>query len=323
MSRHVILGAGGIGRASAQALVEHGEEVCAVSRSGRAVDIAGVTTLALDVTQTDDLAAALAGASTVVNALNPASYTSWERDWPPMATAILDAAERTGAAVVTVSNLYLYGRVDAPMTERTPVAPNGIKGTIRARMWQEALARHEAGRIRAVEVRASDYVGPLTLASSMISGMLLPRLVRGRTAWLPMGRRDVPHSWTHDGDVGALVAALALSSELSDFGRPWHVPTDRAASVDELVALAGEVSGEPVGRLRVLPRGVVTLGGLVVPILGELRETRHQFERPFVIDGSAAQQRFGLRPTPLRESIAQTIPAIRARSMAESSRHGG
>lgn len=318
MGKHVVLGAGGIGRASAQALVDRGEQVCVVSRSGRAVDVPGVTTRALDVTRTDDLATALAGAATVVNALNPAAYTNWRRDWPPMASAILDAAERSGARLVTVSNLYLYGRVEAPMTERTPVAPNGVKGAVRARMWEEALARHDAGRVRAVEVRASDYIGPRTLATSLLSGMVLPRLLRGQTGWLPIGRRDVPHSWTHDGDVGELVAALALTDEAGDYGRPWHVPTDRAASVDEVLALVAEATGGPIGRLRVVPRGVVTAGGVVVPILRELRETRHQFERPFVIDGSAAEQRFGLRPTPLRDSIAQTVAAIRAGSAVES-----
>ena len=49
-----------------------------------------------------------------------------------------------------------------------------------------------------------------------------------------------------------------------------------------------------------------------MPLLGALRETRHQFERPFVLDSTAAQSRFGLRPTPLREAIERTVAALRA-----------
>ena len=35
----------------------------------------------------------------------------------------------------------------------------------------------------------------------------------------------------------------------------------------------------------------------------ELRETQHQFRRPFVLDSSAAQQTFGLAPHSLEDSV--------------------
>lgn len=38
--------------------------------------------------------------------------------------------------------------------------PNGHEGRLRERIWFGALAAHEAGRVRATERRASDYVGP-------------------------------------------------------------------------------------------------------------------------------------------------------------------
>ena len=46
------------------------------------------------------------------------------------------------------------------MTEDLPLRPTTVKGRVRAQMWQDALAAHEAGRIRATEARASDFVGP-------------------------------------------------------------------------------------------------------------------------------------------------------------------
>ena len=45
------------------------------------------------------------------------------------------------------------------MTEGDPDRATDEKGRIRAGMWAEAKARHDAGRIRAVEARASDYLG--------------------------------------------------------------------------------------------------------------------------------------------------------------------
>jgi hypothetical protein len=35
----------------------------------------------------------------------------------------------------------------------------------------------------------------------------------------------------------------------------------------------------------------------------ELRETQHQFRRPFILDSSAAEATFGLRPALLEESV--------------------
>ena len=157
MAHHLVLGAGGIGRATAAALSARGETVTLASRSGTRVDLDGVTTMAVDATDAHALGRAADGAATIVNAVSPANYTHWDRDWPPIPRALLQAAERSGAGLVTVGNLYGYGQVDAPMTEATPVQPNGIKGQVRARMWADALAAHEAGRIRATELRASDY----------------------------------------------------------------------------------------------------------------------------------------------------------------------
>jgi hypothetical protein len=45
------------------------------------------------------------------------------------------------------------------MTEDLPLRPNSVKGQVRTKLWTDALAAQEAGRIRAVEVRGSDYLG--------------------------------------------------------------------------------------------------------------------------------------------------------------------
>ena len=61
-----------------------------------------------------------------------------------------------------------------------------------------------------------------------------------------------------------------------------------------------------------LPRPLGTAAGLVVPFMRELRETRHQFERPFVLDSDLTQRTFGLEPTPWDEALTTTIAARRA-----------
>ena len=49
--------------------------------------------------------------------------------------------------------------------------------------------------------------------------------------------------------------------------------------------------------------------GVVWPLMRELRETEYQFRDDFVMDSSAAQATFGLKPTPWEEIVAVTVRA--------------
>lgn len=308
MGTHVVLGAGAIGRGAAQELAGAGHRVLLVSRSGGGSDLEGVEVVAADVTDAERLTEVADGADSIINALNPAQYWKWEELWPPMAAAILAAAEASGAGLVTVGNLYVYGRVDAPMTEETPIAPNGSKGEVRARMWRDALALHESGRIRATEVRGSDYVGPGMGAQSYLNSFVVKPAMLGRAGWLVMGDPDAPHTWTAGGDVAALVARLA--SEPADsvaWGRPWHVPSAPPRSMAEVAREVATLVGKPVRRPRRVPRAAVSAVGAVYPLLREFKETRHQFEGPFVLEESAARTAFGLEPTPWEQTLTETV----------------
>ena len=69
-------------------------------------------------------------------------------------------------------------------------------------------------------------------------------------------------------------------------------------------------AGSP-GRPRRLPAAILYAAGLVSPLLRELRETRYQFDRPFVMDSSAFENTFGLTATPTDAALDATIAAAR------------
>ena len=74
---------------------------------------------------------------------------------------VLAAAERTGALLVTLENLYGYGPTGGgPITEDLPLAADTVKGRTRAAMSRELLAAADAGRVRIAIGRASDFFGP-------------------------------------------------------------------------------------------------------------------------------------------------------------------
>ena len=63
-----------------------------------------------------------------------------------------------------------------------------------------------------------------------------------------------------------------------------------------------------VGQVRVseIPSIVLRALGLAWPLMRELRETEYQFREDFVMDSSAAQASFGLKPAPWQEIMVVT-----------------
>jgi nucleoside-diphosphate-sugar epimerase len=292
--RHLVLGAGPVGRATAALLAEQGEDVVLASRSGRGPEVPGARRVAVDAADTDALRTLAAGTDVLHNCLNPADYTAWTRDWPPMAAAVLAAAEASGALLVITGNLYPYGPVDRPMVEGMPDAATDTKGVLRARMWADALAGHEAGRLRAVEVRGSDYMGPGVLDNGHVT-RLVPALLAGKAVRV-LGSPDQPHSWTDVRDMARAMVAVAARPDA--WGRVWHAPTNPPRTQREAVADVCRAAGvEPV-RVRSYPRLLIDAAAPVVPMLRALRSTRWQFERPYVLDSSAITRDLGLAPTP-------------------------
>jgi nucleoside-diphosphate-sugar epimerase len=200
---HVIVGAGTIGSTTARLLAEEGEEVRIITRSGGGPEHPAIERVAADASDAGRLCELSKDAVALYNCANP-PYHTWPTDWPPLADAMLRAAEESGAVLTITGNLYVYGPVDRPMTEEMPLAAPTVKGRVRAQMWQEALAAHRADRVRATEVRASDYIGP---RFSLIE-MALPALKAGKTVWLPTPL-DVPHTFTYTGDVARMLVLAA------------------------------------------------------------------------------------------------------------------
>jgi len=310
MGRHVIVGAGSVGTATAHALVEAGHEVTLVTRSGSGPQGPGLTRVPADASDPFALAEVVGSADALYNCANP-PYHRWPELWPPMASSMLEVAARAGAVLVTMGNLYGYGPVDHPMTEDDPLASTGTKGRIRADMWHEAMEADRAGRVRVTEARASDFFGPGVVDTSHF-GRTVDRLLAGRKVRV-LGDPDAPHSWTYVPDVGRTLAVLGTDERA--WGRPWHVPTGPAVSQRELATRFCAVAGAPAPSVAPFPVGTLTVGGMVSSQVRELKETLYQFDRPFVLDSSACTAAFGIDPTPLDEALAAVADHARGRSV--------
>ncbi|WP_155374348.1 NAD-dependent epimerase/dehydratase family protein [Catellatospora vulcania] len=302
---HVIVGAGPVGSATALLLAERGEQVRIITRRGTGPQAPGIELVAADAADPARLAELAEGATALYNCANPA-YHRWLTDWPPLAAALLHAAEASGAVLVTMSNLYGYGPVDGPITHQTPLAATHPKLAMRVRMWEDALAAHRAGRLRATEARASDFAGPGSYG--VLNEMALSRTAKGGTAYV-MGDPDAPHSWTSIADVARTLVALATDERA--WGQAWLVPTAPAVSIREAAQRANELVGLPAPRVVRVPYPVLWTAGLFSTMLKEMRTTHYQFAAPFVLDSSHTEQVLGLKPTPLDDVLAETAATYR------------
>jgi nucleoside-diphosphate-sugar epimerase len=292
---HVIVGAGPVGTAVARLLVEQGHRVRIVSRRGGGPEHASIERVAADASDSPRLTELAGGAVALYNCANPA-YDRWLTDWPPIAAALLTAAERSGAVLAVASNLYGYGPVAGPITDATPLAATHPKLRLRADMWREALARHEAGRLHVTEVRSSDYIE----ANSILTFALARPIRAGKRAYVP-GALDVPHSWTAISDAARLLVTAA--SDGRAWGKAWLTPSNPPLTVRELAGRFASAVGAPPPKLSVIPYPVLWAPGLFVPIVRELRTTRYQFVEPFVADASLTERTFGLAPTDLDAAL--------------------
>lgn len=306
MSTHLVVGAGPVGSEVAQLLASEGHDVRVVTRTGAGPSVDGVRRITCDASDITALLAAAPDAVALYNCANPA-YHRWSQDWPPMAAAMLGYAERTGAVLATCSNLYGYGPVNGQISEDLPLAATGVKGRVRAAMWLEAQAAHETGRLRATEVRGSDYI--CASDNSLIgSSRVVPRILASRSVSL-IGSVDMEHTWTAPADAARLLIAAAADER--GWGRAWHVPSNAPRTQRQVVDDLADAAGVPHVKVGSVSPVVLRLLGVFSPSIRELAETSYQRDRPFVVDDSAARLTFALEPTPWINILEQIIKEYR------------
>lgn len=308
MQHHIVIGSGPVGSGVATALADRGLPVTVVTRSGTGPTHELITRVKADAADTESIVRLANGASTIFNCANP-PYHRWETDWPPMHTAMMAAAEKSGAVLVMIDNLYAFGEGrPMPMREADALLAKGAKGAVRARMAAELLEANESGRLRATLARASDFYGPGVLGASM-GERVMPNVLKGKKVGL-LGRLDVPHSVSYMPDVVRTLVTIALDERA--WGKPWHVPNAPALSQRETVGVFAAAAGTTV-KVTAVPKVALNALGLFSPTMAGLKEVWYQFAEPWITDSTLTEQTFGLRATPLSEGAAATVAWWNAR----------
>ena len=311
MQHHVVVGSGPVGSGVIRLLTQAGTPVTVLTRSGTGPQHPLVTCVAGDASDSEFVALHATGAAAIYNCANP-PYHRWATDWPPMHRAMMAAAERSGAVLVMMDNLYAFGPGSAmPMGEGHEMRATGTKGAMRAQMASELLQAHAAGRLRSTLARASDFFGPDVLGSAF-GERVVPRVLAGKKVSM-LGKLDVAHSVSYMPDVARTLVTIATDERA--WGRPWHVPNSPAVSQRAIVQALGAAAGT-TAKVSAVPKVALNALGLVIPMMRELKETWYQFDQPWITESTLTESTFGLAATPLDEAATATIAWWRTRGAA-------
>ncbi len=299
---HVILGAGQVGGELARELVVRGKRVRQVRRGAPEGGPAGVEWVRGDVSDPAFVAEVTAGAAAVYDCVNP-NYDEWHRLLPAMRRGVNEGVMRSGAKLVQLDNLYMYGAPSAPMTEQSPVRPVSRKGELRAALAEETMAASRRGDLRVAVARASDFYGPGFVRASVFGFLFFERVFAGKSAYA-LGDPEMPHSYAYGPDVARALARLGEAGD-DVLGQVWHLPQDRTLSTRETMDMLGRAMGVQV-KLQRVADWVLRGMGIFQPVAREVAEMTYQWKAPFVLDDSKWRRRFGDEATPLERGMAET-----------------
>jgi nucleoside-diphosphate-sugar epimerase len=301
---HVVFGTGAIGRAILEELLLRGKTVRMVNRSGKMKEVpTGVEVVATDLYNPTNVRQVTQSARVVYQSSQP-NYHEWPEKFPPLQQSIIAGLTGSGAKLVLVENLYMYGPTHGtPMTEDMPHNTHTRKGKTRSEMSQAAFAAHQQGKLRVTAGRGSDFFGPWGLPSTMGERAFYP-LLNGKAAQL-VGRLDIPHTHTYTRDFGKALVILGEQPEAD--GKAWHVPNDSPRITQgEMVKLFAEFAGvEP--KMSIMGKFMMWMGGLFIPEAKESLEMMYEFDQPFIVNSSKFENTFGMKATPMKEAMQETV----------------
>jgi len=309
----LVLGANGrLGGAAVQAFAAAGWTVLAQARRKPTALPRGATHVALPLDDAAGLAAAAAGASMVVYAVNPL-YTQWATQALPLFHQGVAVAQRLGATFLLPGNVYNFGaQMPALLSERTPQRASTPKGHIRVAMERELQALAAQGALRSIVIRAGDFFG--SGSGSWMDLAIVKSLRQGKLVY--PGPLDVPHAWAYLPDLAqAMVAAASRRDALPAFADlPFAGHTLTGAEL--LAALERAASSLGLGPARGWRHGgmpwlAMKIGALVVPMWREIVAMSYLWRVPHALDGTALARAVGALPaTPLDVALRDALLAL-------------
>lgn len=306
MKTQTILGSGGaIGVELAKALAQYTDKIRLVSRNPQKVN-PGDELIAADLLNPEEVKKAVKESAIVYVTIGlPYSYKFWEKHWTPFIQSVVNACIEEKCKLVFFDNIYMYDPdYLTGMTEETPIRPTSKKGKVRKEVAEIILGKINEGKLTALIARSADFYGPGIKNSSVLNETIIKPLKAGKKANC-LGQVHFKHSYTYTPD--AAFATAMLGNTASAYNQVWHLPTaGNPLTIEEIIKLcAKELGVKP--HYQVIPKFMLKLIGIFVPIMHELAEMNYQNENDYVFNSDKFEKNFNFKPTSYADGISEVI----------------
>jgi nucleoside-diphosphate-sugar epimerase len=303
-----ILGAGGsIGLEMARILPDYTDKVRLVSRNPQPVNSQDELCPA-NLLNADEVERAVRD-SEVVYLLAGLPYKAqvWEAQWPVIMRNVIAACRACSSKLVFFDNIYMYDRDHlSPMDEDTPIRPTSRKGAVREKIANLLLTAVQKGEIEGLIARCADFYGPGKQKTSVLTQTVFERLANRKSAQWFLSTESI-HSFTYIPDAARGTAMLGNTGDA--YGQVWHLPTASAPLTGRqwIETIASELGVEP--KVQRVTRPMLSVLGLLVPVLRELGEMAYQYDRDYDFRSDKFNSRFGFEPTGYSQGIKAIVDA--------------
>jgi nucleoside-diphosphate-sugar epimerase len=304
---HIVLGgSGAIGQSVILSLKKRNIKTIAVERSKK---IKNTETRLVDLLDQEQTALSLADATHVYLCVGlPYNTKIWKREWPILAESVIRACEKSGAKLIFLDNVYMYGPkpLAVPFDETHQQIPSSQKGIVRKEVADMILSAHSEKRIQAVIGRSADFYGPNAVNSALYTSFL-ERMLRGK-APQSLSKQGIKHTYAFSLDNGDALVRLALDA--TTYGEVWHLPVGDAVTVDYMLELMNNCLNTAF-KVSYLGTATTTILSLFIPIIKEVKEMLYQFDNTYIMSDAKFRQHFpDFSSTPYPEGISVMIDSF-------------
>ncbi len=307
--KQTILGSGGaIGHPLALELKKYTDQIRLVSRNPQRVN-ASDELFPLDVSNRDQIDTAIKGSEIVYVTIGfQYNLKIWQDVWPSFIQEVINSCKKHDTKLVFFDNMYMYSKSAIPhMTEDSQILPPSEKGKVRQKVRELIMNEVEKNNLNALIARSADFYGPDN-KNSILNIMVANNYLKGKKAQV-FGDANKIHTYTYTPDAAKATAILGNTSDA--YNQEWHLPTTKEGltTMDWVRLIADELSVDP--KVQKVPKWMVQLIGLFVPVMREFPEMLYQYEQDYIFDSTKFEKRFGITATAPKAGIRETIESLK------------
>lgn len=232
----------------------------------------------------------------------------WAEHWPIVVANLLEITS-TVCPLVFCDNLYAYGATTNISSKTALVEPSlktkfGVRAKLRKDYFEPRMK--EAPQSITV-VGGADFFGPRLDGKSFLADLFVGNIVKGDKP-MALGSSSVKHDFCYTHDFSNALYTVATNPSKS-MGRFWICPHNiQGKSLDEIAAIVHKLNGTTDKGISVLPKFMMSILGLFVGDLKNMKEMMPWWTKDYTVDDSEFLSTFqGVKATPMNDALQETI----------------